>query len=261
MLHDPSKRARFIGILALLTPLASACRRPAEAGREPPASSATAHSAELYAPRPAPTGEIETVPVPNDRDVLVVLGETKRPIVYIHGMCAEARPDLDAWATAVNHYGTIIALEGDVICPNGNRGTSWSPDAAALDARIDAAIAAVRDARHVALVPSEVLVIGESLGASRALSLASRFPSKYTRLVVVGGPETPSSKELASTKAVALLAGENESQEKMRQGALRLVSAGLSARFWELPAATHGSYGPEGARVMAEAVAFATTAP
>jgi pimeloyl-ACP methyl ester carboxylesterase len=258
VLHQASERAHFIGILALLAPLACACRRPAEAGREHPAASATTHAAELSASRPKATGTIETVPVPSDRDVLVVLGETTRPIVYIHGMCTEARSDLDVWAKDIRRYGTIIALEGDVICPNGNRGTSWSPDAAALDARIDAAIAAVRDARHVELVPSEVLVIGESLGASRAISLASRFPTKYTRLVLVGGPETPSSKELASTKAVALLAGEKEPQEKMRQGALRLARAGLSAHFWELPAATHGSYGPEGARVMAEAVAFAT---
>ena len=99
-------------------------------------------------------------------------------------------------------------------------------------------------------------MIGESMGASRAIGLASRFPAKYARLVLVGGPETPSAKDLRGAKAVALLAGEHESQEKMRQGTAGLESAGVDARFWELAGATHGTYGSDGARTMGEAVSF-----
>ena len=41
--------------------------------------------------------------------------------------------------------------------------------------------------------------------------------------------------------------------EALRAG---LEKAGLKARFWELDDATHGTYGPNGARSMSEAVAF-----
>ena len=44
----------------------------------------------------------------------------------------------------------------------------------------------------------------------------------------------------------------------MRQGEAALTEAGLNVRFWELPEATHGTYGPDGARLMREAVAFVT---
>ena len=43
----------------------------------------------------------------------------------------------------------------------------------------------------------------------------------------------------------------------MREGARSLEGAGLDARFFVLPNATHGTYGPEGVRVMDEAITFA----
>ena len=76
--------------------------------------------------------------------------------------------------------------------------------------------------------------------------------------MLVGSPETPSAKDLGGAKAVALLAGEKEPQEKMHQGTDGLEKAGLKARFWELAGATHGTYGPNGARSMSEAVGFVT---
>jgi len=130
---------------------------------------------------------------------------------------------------------------------------------ASLDARIESAISAVGAAHGKELDSSRIILIGESMGASRATSLASRFPDKYRRLVLVGGPETPSSKDLGGVRVVALLAGDKEPQEKMRQGAVSLENAGITARFWELAGASHGSYGHDGARTMAEAVAFAAS--
>jgi pimeloyl-ACP methyl ester carboxylesterase len=220
----------------------------------------TTHSAELRVPRTR-TGTIETVDVPDDRKVLVVLGaNTKRPIVHFHGMCAEAKSDLDAFAASVSEHGTVVALEGDAPCPRGQGGgASWSTDVAAIDRRVDAALKAVSDARGIALDPGEVVLVGESLGATRVTALASRFPEKYKRLVLVGGPETPSAKQLGSATAIALLAGEKEPQEKMRQGTLGLENAGVTARFWEMADATHGNYGTDGARRMSEAVAFVTS--
>ncbi|MDF2693656.1 MAG: uncharacterized protein K0S65_2039 [Labilithrix sp.] len=255
-------RSAFLGALGMVLLSASACRRPSpepsHEARTVPIASVTTRSAERPPARaPAPSGEIETVHVPDDRDVLVVVGETKRPIVHLHGMCTEARSDLDAWASSVARYGTILALSGDAVCPNGG-GRTWAQDPAALDARISAAIEAVAAARKLELDPAQLVLIGESMGASRATSLASRFSDRYTRLVLVGGPDTPSARELRGAKAVALLAGEKEPQEKMRQGAAGLESAGVTARFWELADATHGTYGTDGARSMGEAVAFVT---
>ena len=70
--------------------------------------------------------------------------------------------------------------------------------------------------------------------------------------------QTPSPSKLTSVKAVANLAGEKETQEKMRAGTRSLETAGTPTRFWELPGATHGQYGPEGERILRDAVAFVT---
>jgi pimeloyl-ACP methyl ester carboxylesterase len=251
----------FLGSLAIVVlSTTAACKRPHPEQACEPRPGARTHSADVPPPTSARSGTIETVDVPDDRKVLVVIGDGNRPIIYLHGMCGEARSDLEAWASGVSEHGTIIALEGDAACPNG-AGRTWSADPAALDARIGAAIEAVASARGVPLDPNDIILIGESLGATRATALAKRFPERYRRLVLVGGPETPSARDLRSASAVALLAGEHEPQEKMRRGATGLENAGLAARFWELADATHGTYGTDGARSMGEAVAFVAGPP
>ena len=47
-------------------------------------------------------------------------------------------------------------------------------------------------------IPGSLVLIGESMGAARAEALAARFPERYTRLVLVGSPETPSPDDLRS---------------------------------------------------------------
>ena len=252
----PIRAGLFVSFAPFLLSLlaGTACTKVQPDAKAEARSSTTPHSAEVDK-KPKRTGAIEHVDVPNDRKVLVVVGEGKRPIVHLHGMCSEPRSDLEAWASNVSEHGTVIGLEADAACPNGS-GRTWTTDAQAIDARVTEAIAAVNQARGLSLDPEELVVIGESMGAARATALASRFPERYTRLVLVGSPETPSAKDLGSAKAVALLAGEKEPQEKMRQGTTGLENAGLKARFWELAGATHGNYGPNGARSMTEAVAF-----
>lgn len=255
MQHASRIRAGILASVALLLLAGVACTRSQRDVNAEPNASTTTHSAELAAPKPGRTGGIETVEVPNDRKVLVAVGEGRRPVIYLHGMCSDARPDLEAWASTVSEHGTVIALEADGACPDGN-GRTWTTDPAAIDARVSEAIDVVGRARGLSLDGSDLIVIGESMGAARATALASRFPEKYTRLVLVGSPETPSAKDLGNAKAVALLAGEKEPQGKMRQGTTNLENAGLKARFWELEGATHGTYGSDGARLMGEAVAF-----
>lgn len=212
---------------------------------------------------PPPRGEgIAKVDVPGEaRDPYVVDGNpsVRRPIVYLHGMCGDPKEDLDAWGNIAKQHGTIIAVMGDVACPDKPGRLKWSTDASAIDARIDAAVKSVSEARGLRLEPGEVVVIGESMGAARAELLATKFPDKYTRLVLVGSPQTPSPENLKGVKAVANLAGEKERQSMMKQGTRALESAGTPTRFWELPEATHGNYGPDGERIMNEALGFVAT--
>lgn len=210
---------------------------------------------------PPRSSAITTVEVPDDRNVYVVDGNPSvhRPIVYLHGMCADPRDDLEAWGGIAKNHGTIIAVVGDVPCPNRPRRTQWTTDPRALDQRVEAAIGAVGRARGTTFDASEIVVIGESMGAARAELLATKFPRRYTRLVLVGSPQSPSPDNLRGVKAVANLAGEKEMQQKMKAGARALDRAGTPTRFWELPGATHGQYGPEGERIMGEAVGFVAT--
>lgn len=251
-------------VLVALHSALSGCRKPQvdeSTARATVPSSVTIHSAQMSnandRPRAKlPTTGIEIIDVPNDRPILVVVGaDSGRPIVYLHGMCSESRSDLQAWNSSVRSFGTILALRGDATCADPTGGSTWTSNIDAIDRRIDAAVAAVQ-ARGVNLDGSGVILIGESLGATRAEALATTFPSKYERLVLVGAPQIPSAKNLERARAVALLAGEKEPKQNMLAGTSALRAQGLSARFWELPEATHGTYGPQGDRIMGEAVGF-----
>ena len=57
---------------------------------------------------------------------------------------------------------------------------------------------------------------------------------------------------------MATLAGQNDVQQPMREGAEALSKAGVRARFFLLPKARHGQYGPEGERVLGETFAWLT---
>jgi pimeloyl-ACP methyl ester carboxylesterase len=203
----------------------------------------------------------EPVEVSGDRKLFVAFGDDgeRRPIVYLHGMCSDPREDLDAWGNIAQEHGTIVALVGDVPCPDKPGRTMWPEDAKQIDQRIDAALETVNSTGRVKLDKDDVILIGESMGAARAELLAKRFPDRYTRLVLVGSPQRPSPENLKGAKAVANLAGEKEAQTNMREGTRVLESAGLSSRFFLLPGAVHGHYGPEGERIMRDAVSFVAT--
>lgn len=199
------------------------------------------------------------VDVSGDKAVLVVAGNerVKRPIIHLHGMCGAAKDDLDAFGAAVaKEHGTIIAVTGDVPCNDQPGLFQWSSDIDKIDARIVAAIDAVNAARSLSLAKTDVLLIGESMGAARAESLAAKNPDRYGRLVLVGSPQTPSPQNLGKVKAVANVAAEKEPQAAMKNGAKTLASTGTPSQFFELTGATHGEYGPDGGRIMSEAVAF-----
>ena len=237
-----------LALVALAALLRAAGR--VEAADEPAASVGPAPGA------PA----ITAVEVPGDADVLVVPGAkgTRRPIVNLHGMCADPKDDLAAWGAVAAAHGPVVALVGDAPCPEKPGRTKWSPDVGALDARIRSAVSAVGGAVTGPLVLEQAVVIGESMGAARTELLAARYPERYARAVLVGAPQVPSPQSFRSARAIATVAGEREDTSKMRAGARALSAAGIRARYWTLPGATHGSYGSDGPRVMAEAIAFVT---
>src|SRR5690349_15657850 len=116
-----------IGALLLLLALPSGC---AKKEAQAQAQSGTAQT-------PPPTA-VRT-------DELVVRGNpsVRRPIVHLHGMCADPKEDLDAWGNIAKDHGTIIAVKGDVPCPDKPGRLKWSNDAAAIDSKIESTVKSV----------------------------------------------------------------------------------------------------------------------
>lgn len=242
-----------IGALSLALALALGCTRdPKDHARaEPSLALPPAQAA-------SPSDAISTVDVPGDTPVVVVVGQpdVRRAIVHLHGMCDDPRGNLEAWGGVAQEHGTVIALVGDVPCPGRNGRSKWSDDAEKTDGRIQAAIAAVNAARGTALDPNEIVLVGESMGAARAESLAKAVPERYARLVLVGSPQVVAPANVRGARAIANLAGEREGQQLAKQATRALSQAGVPSEFLELTGASHGEYGPEGERIMSEAIAF-----
>ena len=196
----------------------------------------------------------EKIAVPGDRAVFVAHGAPgdRRALVYLHGRCGDVHA-FRGWAPAAARHGTLIALVGDTPCKGGWRST-WSHDIAGLDRRIRAAIAAVGAARGAPLAGESVTLIGYSLGATRAESLAKRSPGRYPRAILIGGPTTPEAASFGGAGAVVVMAGARDRRRHLEDAAAALAAAGIPATFLVLPAAKHGEYGPEGERVLGEAL-------
>jgi predicted esterase len=180
---------------------------------------------------------------------------TRGAIVYLHGRCTEVATDLARIAGVASTQGTIIAPQGDEACPGGH-GFRWTTDIQAIEPRIERALQAVAAARGGALDTDAITLIGYSEGAARTESLAHAFPARYPRVALIGAPNAPSAANLGAARSVALIAGQKDRQDLMKTGLLALEHAGKPARFFELPGAEHGEFGPDGVRVMDEALAF-----
>ena len=194
------------------------------------------------------------VRVPLDRRAHVVWGadDDPRAVVYLPGHCGNDLAFTD-WATAARPHGTLVALLGDIACPGQGR-FRWGPDLATIDHRIVAALAAVGAARGRRLDSDVVTLVGYSEGALRAEGLAHRFPGRYRVVALAGLPRPPRRDKLEHVRAAAVVAGEWDRARTMREATGALAAAGLPARFFELPGARHGEYGPDGTRVLGEAL-------
>lgn len=203
-------------------------------------------------PEPIAPGVPITVPVPNDKPLYVIQAppEITRALIYLHGWCG--RPEApEAFKQAAIHHGTLISLTAEVSCPNGR--TRWNKlNTREQHERIQRAMQVVRELRGGALDPTDVILFGYSQGAARAYRLAKRFPTFYPRLVLGGPPEPPAPGWFPSARAIAVLGGELETTERMREGTADLQEAGMLARYFMIPSAGHGSFGPQAEPLMDE---------
>lgn len=176
-------------------------------------------------------------------------------LVFLHGMCGHGLGYAQAFQFAASTYGTLIAPQGDISC--GGVWSKWSMNLDALDERITRAFRALGHAEPI----EDVLVLGYSQGASRAEALVRKWPQRYTRLVVMGGPSAPAARGLNQLRAAVTMAGERDRKDLMRLGAQRLKAAGVPTIFRIIPEATHGAMGPTPERTMGDVLSWIYSQP
>jgi pimeloyl-ACP methyl ester carboxylesterase len=161
--------------------------------------------------------------------------------VLFGGQCAQPQGYAEAIKLAASRRVQLVALRGDKPCVGEYKG--WTFDLDALSRRIDRTFLALGLGE-----PRDVLLIGYSQGASVAEQLAAREPDKFTRLVLIAKPSRPEPWRYRKVKAVATMAGTRDVQALMVQASRTLAAAGVRARYFPLPGATHGEMGddPEG---------------
>ena len=220
----------------------------------------SASAAPQVAPPDAPPAvEWKTVSVAGDKPVLVVPGMGRTPIVYLHGRCGDPTA-FRAWARAGSKFGTIVSFVGDKRCKHSER-SHWGDDVGALDRRVTRALAAVEVALGVDLDEEHRVVIGYSQGALKAEALATRFPARYPRAALIGGPRAPRDESLRKTESVLLMAGDRDARDHLREASRKLEKRGKKARYLELPGAAHGEYGPKAEPTMEAALGWLLSTP
>ncbi len=185
--------------------------------------------------------------------LFVMRGAPRGPekLVFLHGMCGHGLGYAQSFQFSAAKWGTLVAPQGDVRCGAGPW-AKWSADVVALDRRIEQAFTALGHE-----LPLEgVLVMGYSQGATRAAALARRFPERYTRLILMGGPEQVTSRGLKHLLGVVTLAGSRDRQDLMRGTARQFQAAGVPATFLVIPNASHGAMGSVPEQTMGEALTW-----
>lgn len=235
-------------------PPASAVENAPGVTRTPPPEPAP--SAE---PSPAtePTPEVRLVPVSGEEPsrVAPAEGESSRVFIYLHGFCSDAN-GIKEWVSAAQRHGTVIAPHGDLQCEGQPGRFRWGNDIRFIDYRIQRAITSIAKALNRSLDRNTVTLVGYSEGAARAQSLAWLYPSHYPRAVLMSGPQVPAFDKVRHLERLAVLRGEREYRRNYRLSTEYFAKAGVPARFWELPGASHGELGPDALRVLTEVFDF-----
>ena len=173
----------------------------------------------------------------------------KQRIVFLHGMCGHAMGYAQSFQFSAARHGRIVAPQADIVCGKGPW-AKWSNDLSALHERIENAFIALGDQPPI----DDMLVIGYSQGATRAVELARKYPQQYSRLISIGAPGVAAPGGLSHLKAALMMAGERDRQDQMQTSARRLAANGIRSEFREIPEATHGSMGPHPEQTMSAAL-------
>jgi predicted esterase len=219
---------------------------------EPSASSEAPVASESAPPVEEPIAPI-TIEIPKDKKVYVVFAKPSNTqvFVYLHGKCGDPLA-FKAFAKIIPAHGTFVAMRGDLKCGGGQ--PNWSDDIMYLDQRITKALDVVEAARGEPLDKDRRFAIGYSAGALRAESLGTRYPDRYPRVILIGGPRAPRQGDLGKSERILLMAGSLDVRKPLKDAAADFTKLGRMARFIEIPGAKHGEYGPQAEDVMTEAL-------
>lgn len=204
------------------------------------------------------------VPVEGDLVAQVAHGAigNRRVIVYLHGHCGDVHKLRD-WAAAGVHFGTVVGLLGDDKCKERGR-YKWGVGVERTDRRILAALKAVSAVRaagggggipgvHGAPLDLDAItVVGYSQGSARAEGLVRAYPARYRRAILIAGPKEHAAKSFREALGIAVVGGQKDLTSHLKDAASKAISAGVRARYFELPGARHGDYGPDAVKVMGE---------
>ncbi|WP_437819087.1 alpha/beta hydrolase [Sorangium sp. So ce1078] len=206
--------------------------------------------AAVAAPGPVDPPLVATeMAVPGDRPAFVVTGPGGAcpRMIALHGMCGHGLGFVQAFQGAAREHGGVLGLQGDVPCGADGVFTKYSPDPEEQDARIRTALSACGGEAE------DLVVIGYSQGAYVAERLAERWPERYSRLVLLGAPTTPSAARLRDIRGAVMISGEFDAKYRMKEGAGGLLAAKIPAIYREMPGARHGEM-PEAERLMDDAL-------
>jgi pimeloyl-ACP methyl ester carboxylesterase len=226
--------------LALLPSCREAKADPAPPPSPPPAPAPAPALAPALALALAPApAQVDRLPVPHDITASIVRSLDGAPptTVFLPGLCSNANAYLQAFPEAARRQGGVVAVEGDQPCGTLKDFRSFSWDAAKLHARIEAATTA----GGLTAIPTEGLtLVGYSQGAALAEQLVQRWPSRYTRIVLIGAPTDPSATKLAGARGIVTMSCARDVPWKMKEATTRFVKAGIPSTYLEMPNCTHG---------------------
>ena len=162
-----------------------------------------------------------------------------RPItVLLHGMCGDAANACRYFADQVPQTSNLVCPRASARCPGG--GASW-PEKGVNEA-VEAAVARAKAALPEVDDDHGRTLIGYSLGAYRAVSVAQAGTARYPRLMLIGANVSLDRARLTrnGTERILLCAGERDMMhDPMQHEAERARRAGLQTRFMGLGPVGH----------------------
>jgi predicted esterase len=178
-----------------------------------------------------------------------------RPItVLLHGMCGDA-------ARACGHFADQVTQTSNLVCPRASArctggGASW-PDKGVAEA-VEAAVTRAKSALPEVDETHGRTLIGYSMGAYRAASIAQASARKYPRVMLIGARVYLDQARLAQngTERVLLCAGGwDMTHDPMQREADRMRHAGFQARFLDLGPVGH-AFTPSFAEYLTQALSW-----